>query len=172
MKNFPFYLISFFIVVFDQITKILIRIRFLSGSYVEDIPVFGDYVKISHVENSGAAFGMRLTNPTINKIVLNSVTFIATFFIIYLLIKAENKLQRISFSLILGGAIGNMIDRIFRGSVTDFINCDFPDFIAQLWSHNRFPVFNIADSAISIAFCLLVIDYFITIKKRNSMETV
>ncbi len=56
--------------------------------------------------------------------------------------------------MILGGAFGNLIDRIFFGGVTDFIWWDFPDFIMERW-----PVFNIADSSIVVAICLLVVYY-------------
>ena len=71
--------------------------------------------------------------------------------IVYLSAKSKNKLEIFSFALILGGAIGNLIDRIFMGSVTDFIWCDFPDVIMMRW-----PVFNIADSSIVIAIVLMI----------------
>ena len=63
----------------------------------------------------------------------------------------KNKLEIFYFALILGGALGNLIDRIFIGSVTDFIWCDFPDIIMTRW-----PIFNIADSSIVIAMILMI----------------
>ncbi|MDD2361314.1 MAG: signal peptidase II, partial [Syntrophaceticus schinkii] len=62
-------------------------------------------------------------------------------------------IQVIAFGLVMGGAWGNLIDRVLYGGVTDFINVDFPDFIME-----RFTIFNIADSAIFIAVTLLIID--------------
>ena len=132
--------------------------------------VIGDLVRFTHVENRGAAFGMKLQNESVNRIILSTVTVLAVFLIFYFIKKAENKLQFISFLMILGGAVGNLIDRLFRGTVTDFVDCDFPNFIASLWGATRFPVFNIADSAISIAFVLLIIDQLILNKHKVSTE--
>ena len=78
--------------------------------------------------------------------------------------KTNSHLEIAAFSLILGGAIGNLVDRILIGSVTDFIWWDFPDIIMHRW-----PVFNIADSAIVIAICLLLIEIVFS-QKKNTEE--
>jgi signal peptidase II len=80
------------------------------------------------------------------------LSIITIFIVFYLALKTKSKLEIIAFFLILGGAFGNLIDRIVQGGVTDFIWVDFPNFIMDRW-----PVFNIADSSIFIALCLIMI---------------
>ena len=142
------------VIFLDQLTKILIRVKI---PLFQAIPVaesvFGDIFRISHVKNDGAAFSLSLPNPAFNRVFLISVTVIAVALIVYMLYKATHKIQIIAYGLVLGGAIGNLIDRVMFGVVTDFIDVDFPDFIMH-----RFPVFNIADTAINIAMVLLIID--------------
>ena len=162
--NKKLFLLPTIIVIMDQITKILIRLNFTRS---ESIDIFGSIMRFTYTENPGAAFGIRLNHPIMNRILLSSISFIAVFFIIYLIKNAESKIQLISFHLILAGAFGNLIDRSIRGSVTDFIDCDFPDIIAQFWSSSRWPIFNIADSVIVIAFVLLVYEIIF----RNKINT-
>ncbi|PKN77839.1 MAG: signal peptidase II [Candidatus Cloacimonetes bacterium HGW-Cloacimonetes-1] len=151
------------VIFFDQLTKILIRVKmpiFQAMPVAEN--VFGELFRISHVKNDGAAFSLSLPNPAYNRIFLISITIVAIALIAYMLYKAAHKIQVIAYGLVLGGAIGNLIDRVIFGVVTDFIDVDFPDFIMH-----RFPVFNIADTAINIAMVLLIIDIlFIQENKR------
>ncbi|MFH1735975.1 MAG: signal peptidase II [bacterium] len=144
------------VIILDQLTKIWIRSAMQLG---KSIPIFGqDFFRLSHVENVGVAFGMKAGTPFF----LIIFTSIASLFIAYLILAAakpgslaEPPLVRFSLSLILGGAIGNLIDRIIFGRVTDFLDFDFPDFIM-----NRWPVFNAADSAVTIGvtlWCLFLI---------------
>jgi len=107
----------------------------------------------TYVINTGAAFSIGFQSAMVNRIFFIAITLLALVFILYLLYQSTHRIQIFAFGLVMGGAIGNLIDRILRGGVTDFINVDFPDFIMQ-----RFPIFNIADSAIFIAVCLLIID--------------
>ena len=111
------------------------------------------------MQNTGAAFSLSFGPPGFNKIIFIILSLLAIFLIFYFLSKASSKIEKISFALILGGAVGNLIDRIVLGSVTDFIWCDFPDVIMTRW-----PVFNIADSSIVIAITTMVI---YTIFHRN-----
>ncbi|MEA1972843.1 MAG: signal peptidase II, partial [Candidatus Cloacimonadota bacterium] len=153
--NKKFFIIPLLIIIFDQITKLYIRTEFAIG---DSIKLIGNIVKITYIENQGAAFGMKLGNQSINRILLASISFVAIFFIIYLIKNSETKIQLIAFHLILGGAFGNFIDRAFRGTVTDFVDCDFPNFLAQIYGSTRWPIFNVADSAIFIAFILLIFE--------------
>lgn len=149
----PAYLVMMIILVFDQLTKVLIR---LNLEIYHSIPVlekvFGNTFRLTHVNNTGAAFSIGFSSDTINRIFFIVVTLLALVFILYLLYQSTHRIQVIAFGLVLGGALGNLIDRVLYGGVTDFIDVDFPDFIMQ-----RFPIFNIADSAIFIAVCLLII---------------
>lgn len=142
--------IMLIVLILDQLTKVLVRSRM---ELYSSIDLIGKTLRLSHVENDGAAFSLSLPNPSYNRIFFIIVTLIALGFVLYLLYKAVHRIQVFAFGLVLGGAIGNLIDRIRYGRVTDFIDADFPDFIMQRW-----PVFNIADSAIVIAMVLIIID--------------
>lgn len=142
------------VIILDQISKILTRAYTeLGESFVIWGKTFGETFRFTHLQNTGAAFSLSLPNPTFNRVFFISVSVLAVIFILYLLFKATHRIQVWAFGLVLGGAIGNLIDRILLGGVTDFVDVDFPDFIMY-----RFPVFNIADSAIFIAMCLLIFD--------------
>ena len=94
-------------------------------------------------------------------------SFAASIGIVYLIIKSDSskRIELWAYSFILVGAVGNMIDRIFYGKVIDFIDCDFPDFIMERW-----PIFNIADSFISVGMVLLFM-HFIFYDKKHSEKT-
>jgi signal peptidase II len=114
---------------------------------------FKDTFMLIYVQNTGAAFSIGFNSDLINRIFFICITFLAVFFIIYLLRHSQHRIQVIAFGFVLGGAFGNLIDRILYGGVTDFFSVDFPDFIMQ-----RFPIFNVADSCIFIGVCLLICD--------------
>ncbi|HXK49558.1 MAG TPA: signal peptidase II, partial [Clostridiales bacterium] len=92
----------------------------------------------------------------------STVSVIASLVLIYLIFSSDisKRTELWALSLILGGAAGNLIDRISTGRVIDFIDCDFPDFIMQRW-----PVFNLADSFITAGMVFLFI-HFIFFEKR------
>jgi signal peptidase II len=142
------------VLVFDQLSKTLVRM------YMElhqSIPLlkdlFGDTFMLIYVQNTGAAFSLGFNSDFVNRIFFISVSILALFFIVYLLRRSQHRIQIYAFGFVLGGAAGNLIDRIIYGGVTDFFSVDFPDFIMQ-----RFPIFNVADSSIFIGVCLLIID--------------
>jgi len=107
----------------------------------ESTPLIQGVLHFTHVKNSGAAFGV-LQNQRVVFLVASIVVIIAILYY-YWQDRSENKLINGSLGLVLGGAIGNLVDRVFLGKVTDFI--DF-----RVW-----PVFNLADSAIVIGAILL-----------------
>jgi len=149
------------VIVFDQATKCLVRINM---QLHDSIPILGDLLRLTYVENDGAAFSISLPNPIYNRFFFVSTAIIAIVMIVYLLTKAVNRVQVWAFGLVLGGAIGNnLIDRLFFGKVTDFLDADFPDFIMQRW-----PIFNVADSAIVIAMGLILFDMFF-LSKGNAI---
>ncbi|HPY97061.1 MAG TPA: signal peptidase II [Candidatus Cloacimonadota bacterium] len=155
-NNFQYLWISLLIIILDQATKILVRLKMSNQS----IEVLGDFFRLTHVQNCGAAFSLSLGGPLFNRIAFTAITIIFLVVILYILKKSHSKSEQISYSLVIGGAIGNVIDRIFVGSVTDFLDFDFPDFIMERW-----PIFNVADSAIVIAITILLI-YFIFFEKK------
>ena len=131
------------VVLCDILTKYLvINLLVPLERSVTVIPFVLDF---TYVENRGAAFGMLSDHRWIFMLV--SVVFIAL--LTYVLVKSrkEHPLFTVSLSLVLGGGIGNMVDRIFLGYVVDFIEVTFVDFA----------VFNIADSAITVGMICLVV---------------
>ena len=126
--------------------KTYLRLNFPYAS----IPLIKNVLHITVVFNTGAAFGI-LTGKT-NLLIYIGIVFILVFFIIISKEKREDRLFLIACGLILGGAISNMVDRIFLGYVVDYIDI-------RIW-----PVFNLADSCITTGACLLFLDSF---KRRN-----
>lgn len=147
-----YYLIGIVGLVFlDQLTKIQIENNFFIG---DSLAIIQDFFHITYVQNRGIAFGIFQ-----GKINLISVfTVIAIMGIIYYFLKTFKKssfLEKLAYMLIISGAIGNMIDRIFRGYVVDMI--DF----RGIWSF----VFNMADVYINIGVAVILLDMFIKAKK-------
>lgn len=168
--------LTVFVVIFDQLTKVLVKginIPFLnldlSGMrYGQSFNIIGEFVKFTFVENPGMAFGIDVGETS--KLFLSLFSVIASIgILIYLFkLKDEKLILRLALALILGGAIGNMIDRtfyglfygyapIFYGRVVDFINVDFFDFSIFGRTYERWPIFNIADSAVTVGVILLLI---------------
>ncbi len=149
LKLLPFYWVSLIVIILDQISKYVVRNSIEQGEIIKLSPKL---IWLTLVQNTGAAFSFSFGNPLLNRILFIIISIIAIILIIYMSIKSKNKMEILSFALIIGGAIGNLIDRIFMGSVTDFIWCDFPDVIMTRW-----PIFNIADSSIVIAIGLMIV---------------
>lgn len=148
VKLIPYYWISLIVIIFDQVSKYVIRSSIEPRQVIKLTPKL---IWFTSIQNTGAAFSFSFGNPLLNRILFIIISIIAIILVVYLSAKSKNKLEIFSFALILGGAIGNLVDRIFMGSVTDFIWCDFPDVIMTRW-----PVFNIADSSIVIAIVLMI----------------
>ena len=167
--------LSLFIVITDQISKIWVKgfqIPFLNfkheGMYIgQKIPVIGDFFRITFIENPGLAFGIDI-DATL-KLIISVFSLVASIgLVIYLYVVRNEKLGfRISLALILGGAIGNFIDRafygiiydyapLFYGKVVDFLDFDFFNLTLFGRSYDRFAIFNIADSAVTIGIFLLL----------------
>jgi len=136
------------VLVLDQLTKYIVETRIRLYDVITIIPGF---FNLTHVRNKGAAFGVLAGLPEFwRSIFFIAVTIVAVAVIITLIWKAHERLLVIAFSLIAGGAIGNVIDRIRYGEVVDFIQWYVKSYY---W-----PSFNVADSAISIGVGLLVIE--------------
>jgi signal peptidase II len=139
-----YYLIAIFIILIDQVTKWLIVTKMHLG---ESIPVINDILYITSHRNRGAAWGILQGQMWLFYV----ITVIVIVAIVYYIQKeAKGKwLLGVSLAFMLGGAIGNFIDRLFRKEVVDFIH-------TYIFGYN-FPVFNIADSALVIGVVLLMI---------------
>ena len=162
------------IVVIDQISKLLVKgfeIPILD-LYHAGIPVgasyqiFGDFLRLTFIENPGMAFGIDMGGKLFLT-VFSLVASTAIFAYLYK-IRGEAIIIRLALAMILGGAIGNLIDRVFYGvifgesplfygKVVDFVDVDFFD-IDFLGIHmTRFPVFNLADASVSVGVVTLLL---------------
>jgi signal peptidase II len=142
-------LLAIFVIVFDQITKYIVRSKL---NLYEIKPVIDGFWNWVLVYNKGAAFSL-LANQEGSwvKILFGIVAFLVSVFIVsYLLNKTYSLLSGIGLSFILGGALGNLVDRIIHGKVTDFID--------WYYHNHHWPAFNIADSFISVGVALLIIE--------------
>ncbi len=149
------YLLMGIILLLDQLSKILTRVfTDIGDSYRIFGSMFGETFRFTHLNNTGAAFSISIGSALANRLFFIAASLLAIGFIVFLMYHATHRIQLWGFGLVLGGAIGNLVDRIFLGGVTDFIDVDIP----RVFGMDRFPVFNIADSAIFIAMCLLIID--------------
>ncbi len=150
-RGAPFFLVAGFVLAFDQLTKAAVRDWLAIG---ESWPSDGWLVKITHVTNSGAAFG--ILEDAALFLTITAVIAIGAIVFYYLFLPLEHGLLRVAMGLLLGGAAGNLVDRVRFGHVTDFI--DFP----------RYPEFNVADSSIVIA--LFVIGGFFLFFDKSQHE--
>lgn len=156
-KNILLILLIVFLIILDQATKIIV-INTIKG---ESVNIINNFLNFTYVENSGVAFGInsngRVTNIIISIIVMAVV-------IRFMLNQKEmmNKFTSISLSLILAGGFGNLIDRIFRGTVIDFID------ISPIFN---FPTFNIADILVVVGWISFALSMAIyTIKEFKNLK--
>jgi signal peptidase II len=151
------------LIIIDQVTKGMVQSKFYLG---ESVAVIEGFFNFTYVRNPGAAFGMGAqSHDFVRMIFFKIVPILACFGLIYWIWKSrnENKLLNVAYSLILAGAVGNLIDRILLGYVVDFL--DF------YYRTNHFPAFNVADSCITIAAGLIIVDYIIEIKQKKNVTS-
>ena len=179
MKSFTkILLITIVVIIVDQVTKLYVKgfsIPFLNVDFVgmfpgESISVIGNFFRITFTENPGMAFGF---DPGSNfKLWISLFSLFASIgLLIYLFIVRNKSLSlKIAIALILGGAIGNLIDRmfygllfdyapLFYGKVVDFFDFDFFNFTILGRSYERWPIFNIADASVTIGVLILLFFY-------------
>ncbi|MBN1349906.1 signal peptidase II [candidate division KSB1 bacterium] len=150
--NWTAYLTSVFIILLDQVTKILARMH-LKGTEFDGghktFTVINHVLKLTYIENPGMAFGLRIGNDTFFTI-CTSITSLVIFYLLYRLKKKQFSIQ-MALALILAGAIGNLLDRIAYGKVVDFIYIELI----------KWPVFNIADVAVTIGMIIWITHVFL-----------
>ncbi len=163
-------------VLVDVITKLLVKgfsfpllgIQVSGMTYGSSVPLLGNFFRLTFVENPGMAFGIDI----VGKVFLALFSIFAAIGIFYYLykIRKESLWLRLPFALILAGAIGNLINRVFfgvlfgyapllQGNVVDFIDVDFFDLQIFDYTMNRWPVFNLADVAVTTGVIFLLIFY-------------
>ena len=148
-------------ILLDQVVKIIIRVTMEEG---KNIPIIKGFFHIAHIENTGTAWG-GLSNLSILLIIL-SIGILAFFIYMFKDVDFKNKkVFSISLVMVISGTIGNLIDRIFFQSVTDFL--DF-----YIFGYD-YPVFNIADILLVIGFAIFLIDLvFLSDNRKEEKEVV
>jgi signal peptidase II len=150
--------LSVLVILADQATKLLVLQRFRLG---ERYMVVQDYFDLTLVYNPGAAFSFLAGAGGWQRWFFIAIGIGASAFILWLLVRhGSQRLFGLALSLILGGAIGNVIDRVVHGKVVDFLLVHWQD----RW---YFPAFNVADSAITVGAMLLVLDEVLRLGKSR-----
>jgi signal peptidase II len=154
--------LSLSILVADQLTKILVDTRL---SLYHSVPVIPGFMDLTHVRNAGVAFGI-LNEPggplaSYQPIVTTALAAVAlagiAFYARY--IRPEEWIARVGLSLILGGAVGNLVDRLFRHYVIDFVDVYF-----RQW---HFWAFNVADAAITVGAAFVFFDLLFVARQTH-----
>ena len=153
------YLLSLVVVIFDQWTKWLAETNL---TFLEPVPVIEPFLNWTLAYNYGAAFSFLADAGGWQKWFFAGLALLMSLFLIGYLAKAprQAKLLSLGLALVLGGAVGNLIDRLLHGHVIDFIHVHYAD----VW---HYPIFNIADIGICIGVALIVIDMLFLEKKRE-----
>lgn len=158
-RAFMWYLLSLVVIVIDQWTKWLAETNL---TFLEPVPVIEPVLNWTLAYNYGAAFSFLADAGGWQKWFFSGLALVMSLFLIAYLIKAPRKATLLSFglALVLGGAVGNLIDRLLHGHVIDFIHVHYAD----VW---HYPIFNIADMAIMLGVAMIVIDILFLEKKRE-----
>ena len=144
------FVLALFIVLLDRWTKHLVAARIAMYTHIQVIPGF---FRITHTENTGAAFSLFADSPSHWKTVMLISFSVIAMIVVSILLWNQSRpftMTGIALSLILGGAFGNLWDRVAAGRVVDFLDVYYRTY--------HWPVFNLADSAIVVGASLLVLE--------------
>jgi len=150
MKSYriiPMAFLAAFLVGLDQLTKFLVVTRMEEG---ESIPVLGKYLAITSHRNSGAAWGMLQGQMIFFYII--TVVVLAILVYVYIREAKDNLLLQAAIVMLVAGSLGNFIDRILFQEVVDFVDV--------LLIFYDFPIFNVADSALTVGVVLMIVEFF------------
>ena len=152
----PWLGVAFIVILADQFTKTLI----LGDFHLGDSRRVTGFLNVVRAHNTGAAFSFLADSSGWQRWFFIVLGLGATGFIIWMLRKhGEQRMFSWALALILGGALGNVIDRLLHGYVVDFIQVH--------WNGSAFPSFNVADSAITIGAVLLILDELLRVKRSH-----
>lgn len=152
------YVLALIVLGIDQGSKWLVATKM---DLYESIPVIGDFFEIYSHRNSGAAFSI-LEGQRWFFLVITTIVVIGIIWYMQKVKFSQGKVLPIGLSLILGGAIGNFIDRAMTGEVVDFLRFNFGSY--------TFPIFNIADSAICIGVGFVLLDALLSIRREKKIN--
>ena len=151
-RGIPFFLTTSLVLTVDQITKLLVRSNM---SLYQSIPPEG-FFRLTYITNTGGVFGF-FANQTF-LIILTALAGAGAVLLFYRYPLSQSRLVKVGLGLLLGGAIGNLIDRIWLGGVVDFIDL------------GAWPIFNVADSAIVIGAFIIILSLLLGQRRRASEQ--
>lgn len=178
-------ILSGIIVLCDQLTKLMVKgihipalgISWTGMPYGSSRPILGDFFRLTYIENPGMAFGIDVGG----KLYFSIFSIIASIAIVYYLYRTRHERLgfRMALAMILGGAVGNLIDRVFYGvlfddaplfygKVVDFFDLDFFNITIGGYHMSRWPVFNIADASVTLGVLLLLFTHRMAIAHDES----
>ena len=159
LRKLRYGFLSLAVVVLDQWTKWLVEVHLPHGT---SHPVIDRFFSLTHVQNTGVAFGLFARHGadggSWTLIALGIVALVAVI-VYFRLTPADHRLLLSALALIVGGAVGNLIDRLATGAVTDFLD-------VYVGTHH-WPAFNVADSAITVGIVLMLADSFIAHRQHS-----
>lgn len=148
-----FFLVTGLVVALDQFTKQLAINSLMQNK--NSLVLIADWLKLTYTENTGIAFGISLGSHSL--LIAITALILAALLLYVVFSKNRTPVFLVTFGLILGGGVGNLIDRVAFGRVVDFIHVDiYQGYLFGSWM-SLWPVFNIADSAITVGACILLI---------------
>lgn len=153
--------IALAVLVIDQITKAMVKAWLPIGT---DRPIIDGFLSFTHVRNTGAAFGLFSSGDgsAVWLLTLFGLLALAAVALYFHLTPPDDPLLLTALALVAGGAVGNLLDRLAAGYVTDFLD-------VYAGSHH-WPAFNVADSAITVGICLMVLDTLFHRRRHRSAE--
>ena len=153
-----FLLIAAFVVALDQISKLWVRSNL---ELFQTVPITG-CLSLTYVRNTGSAFGLFANQAFL--LILVAIVGLVAILLLYRYLSRSSILVISALSLIFGGALGNLIDRLRFGYVTDFVD-------VRLWGDFHWPAFNVADSAITVGSIMLVIFICLAFRKGDGKSS-
>lgn len=163
VRKLQYAYLSLAVVVLDQWTKWLVEVHLPRTA---SQPVIAGFLNLTHVQNTGVAFGLFArhgANGGSWLLVALGVAALVAVMIYFRFAPAHNRVLLSALALIVGGAVGNLIDRLASGGVTDFID-------VYVGAHH-WPAFNVADSAITVGIFLMLMDSFTAHQRPRNQET-
>jgi signal peptidase II len=153
-----FLIIAASVVALDQISKLWVRSNL---ELFQTVPITG-CLSLTYVRNTGSAFGLFANQAFL--LILVAIVWLVAILLLYRYLSRSSILSISALGLIFGGAIGNLIDRVRFGYVTDFVD-------VRLWRDFHWPAFNVADSAITVGSIVLVIFIFLAFRKGDGKSS-
>lgn len=155
--------LAFIILLIDQFTKVLIVGYYQLG----DATRINSFFDVVRAHNTGAAFSFLAQAGGWQRWLFTGIGVVAAIFITWMIRShANQRLFSFALACILGGAVGNVIDRVMYGYVVDFLQFHW-DFLKPLFHGGYFPAFNVADSAITVGACCLILDEILRVRRSR-----